>query len=135
MSAALSASRAMDVEIDLVRQEIRFFHNASLKREAGAQHSLSPVNAECDAGMVGTKFLLCREVDSIRASLCEIFMNHHWKCAGGKCRLADGLRFVPFARAFWARASTEEQGRTVDSFGVRSPLNPQAVVLPDTCCY
>jgi hypothetical protein len=35
VSAALSASRAMDVEIDLVRQEIRFLHEASLLQEGG----------------------------------------------------------------------------------------------------
>jgi len=42
-STALWASWTMDAGAYLVRQEIRFLHNASLKREAGAQHSLSPV--------------------------------------------------------------------------------------------
>jgi hypothetical protein len=37
VSAALSASRAMDVEIDLVRQEIRFLHDASLLQEGGSR--------------------------------------------------------------------------------------------------
>jgi len=36
VSAALSASTAMDVEIDLVRQEIRFLHDASLLQEGGS---------------------------------------------------------------------------------------------------
>jgi hypothetical protein len=43
VSAALWTSRAMDVKVDVVRQEIGFLHNASLVEEAGAQHSLSPV--------------------------------------------------------------------------------------------
>jgi hypothetical protein len=34
VSAALSASRAVDVEIDLVRQEIRFFHEAPFFKKA-----------------------------------------------------------------------------------------------------
>jgi hypothetical protein len=36
VSTALSASRAMDVEIDFVRQEIRFLHDASLLQEGGS---------------------------------------------------------------------------------------------------
>jgi hypothetical protein len=35
VSAAFWASRAMDVEIDVVRQEIRFLHDASLFDKAG----------------------------------------------------------------------------------------------------
>ena len=42
VSMALWASGAMDVNVDVVRQQIGFLHDASLK-EAGAQHSLSPV--------------------------------------------------------------------------------------------
>ena len=45
VSMALSASRAMNVKVDVVRQEIGFLHDASLIKEAGAQHSLSPVDA------------------------------------------------------------------------------------------
>ena len=45
VSAALWASRATDVKADVVRQEIGFLHDASLIEEAGAQHSLSPVDA------------------------------------------------------------------------------------------
>ena len=45
VSAALWASRATDVKVDVVRQEIGFLHDASLIEEAGAQHSLSPVDA------------------------------------------------------------------------------------------
>jgi len=37
VSAALSASRTMDVEIDVVRQEIRFLHDASLLQEGGSR--------------------------------------------------------------------------------------------------
>ena len=40
---ALWTSWTMDANADVVRQEIRFLHDASLKREAGARHSLSPV--------------------------------------------------------------------------------------------
>ena len=42
-STALWASWTMDGSAYVVRQEIRFLHDASLKREAGAQRSLSPV--------------------------------------------------------------------------------------------
>ena len=42
VTAALWASRTMGVEVDVVRQEIGFLHDASLIEEAGAQHSLSP---------------------------------------------------------------------------------------------
>jgi hypothetical protein len=42
-STAFWARWPMDAGAYLVRQEIRLLHNASLKREAGAQHSLSPV--------------------------------------------------------------------------------------------
>ena len=45
VSIALPARRAMDVKVDVVRQEIGFLHDASLVEEAGAQHSLSPVDA------------------------------------------------------------------------------------------
>ena len=45
VSIALSASRAMNVKVDVVRQEIGFLHDASLIKEAGAQDSLSPVDA------------------------------------------------------------------------------------------
>ena len=41
VSAALWASGAMDVEVDVVRQEIGFLHDASLIAEVGAQHSLT----------------------------------------------------------------------------------------------
>jgi hypothetical protein len=44
VSTTLWASRAMDVKVDVVRQEIGFLHDASLK-EVGAQHSLSPIDA------------------------------------------------------------------------------------------
>jgi hypothetical protein len=37
VSAALSASRTMDVEIDVVRQEMRFLHDASLLQEDGSR--------------------------------------------------------------------------------------------------
>jgi hypothetical protein len=39
----LWASWTMDVGVYIVGQEIRVLHDASLKREAGAQRSLSPV--------------------------------------------------------------------------------------------
>ena len=45
VSMAISASRAMDVKVDVVGQEIGFLHDASLIEEAGAQHSLTPVDA------------------------------------------------------------------------------------------
>jgi hypothetical protein len=44
MVAALRASRALDMNVDVVGQGVRVWHDASLK-EAGAQHSLSPVRA------------------------------------------------------------------------------------------
>jgi hypothetical protein len=40
MSMTLGASKAINVGVDVVRQETGFLHDASLK---GAQHSLSPV--------------------------------------------------------------------------------------------
>jgi hypothetical protein len=50
MSIALSADRAMDVNVDVFGQGMGFWHDAFLK-EAGAQHSLSPVYAcEVDSG-------------------------------------------------------------------------------------
>ena len=49
VSMALSASRAMNVKVDVVRQEIGLLHDVSLIKEAGAQHSLSPVDA-CGVG-------------------------------------------------------------------------------------
>lgn len=45
VSVAPWAGRAMDVKVDVVRQEIGFLHDASLVEKAGAQHSLSPVDA------------------------------------------------------------------------------------------
>ena len=42
-STALWASWTMDGSAYVVRQEIRFLHDTPLKREAGAQRSLSPV--------------------------------------------------------------------------------------------
>jgi hypothetical protein len=54
VSAALWASRAMDVEIDVVRQEIGFLHDASLIEEAGAQHSLSPGRRLWHKAVIGT---------------------------------------------------------------------------------
>ena len=50
---ALWASRAMDVDADVVRQGIGFLHDASLK-EAGAQHSLSPVICPWSSAVIGT---------------------------------------------------------------------------------
>jgi hypothetical protein len=44
-STALWANWTMDAGAYFVGQEIRFLHDPSLKREAGAQHSLSPVVA------------------------------------------------------------------------------------------
>ena len=50
MSIALSADRAMDVNVDVFGQGMGFWHDGSLKA-AGAQHSLSPVYAcEVDSG-------------------------------------------------------------------------------------
>jgi hypothetical protein len=50
MSIALSADRAVDVNADVFGQGMGFWHDAFLK-EAGAQHSLSPVHAcEVDSG-------------------------------------------------------------------------------------
>jgi hypothetical protein len=50
MSIALWAGRAMDVNADVFGQGMGFWHDAFLK-EAGAQHSLSPVYAcEVDSG-------------------------------------------------------------------------------------
>jgi hypothetical protein len=49
-SIALSEDRAMDVNVDVFGQGMGFWHDAFLK-EAGAQHSLSPVYAcEVDSG-------------------------------------------------------------------------------------
>lgn len=44
VSSALRTSGAIDLQVDVVRQEIGFLHDASLK-QAGAQHSQSPVDA------------------------------------------------------------------------------------------
>jgi hypothetical protein len=51
MSKALWAGWALDMNVDRFGQGMRFWHNASLK-EAGAQHSQSPVAClgEVDSG-------------------------------------------------------------------------------------
>jgi hypothetical protein len=72
VALALRAAGLFDRDKPWIGADIR--HVASLSW-AGAQHSLSPLNAECQAVIDGTKFPFCREVDSIRGSLCEIFIN------------------------------------------------------------
>jgi hypothetical protein len=81
MSIALSADRAMDVNVDVFGQGMGFWHDAFLK-EAGAQHSLSPVYAcEVDSGD-GTTL-------NFRGPLrCSILIGFWRELAAAECHLS-----------------------------------------------
>src|ERR1700733_4095007 len=68
----------MDANAYVVRQEIRFLHNTSLKREAGAQHSLSPVVCLGSSTVIGTTFAFRVPV---RCSISLSFLAHEGACS------------------------------------------------------
>jgi hypothetical protein len=70
VSAALWASRTMEVKVDIVRQEIGFLHDASLIEEAGAQHSLSPAGGAVIGTTVGFRTpIRCSKLISLRNAM------------------------------------------------------------------
>jgi hypothetical protein len=57
-STAFWARWPMDAGTYVVRQEIRFLHNASFKGKAGAQHSLSPVGCLWSSPVIRSRLAL-----------------------------------------------------------------------------
>jgi hypothetical protein len=62
VSMAFRARRAMDVSVEIVRQQAGFLHGAFPSRKAGAQHSLSPVKCLLSNAVMKPSFGFCRSI-------------------------------------------------------------------------
>lgn len=62
VSMAFWARRAMDVKVEVVRQQTGFLHGASPLRKAGAQHSRSPMKCLLGSAVIKHSFGFCRSI-------------------------------------------------------------------------